>query len=104
MTDRDIDRIDHSVLYTTDMDPTSATYEALGFTLSPRGLRPIHPDPEPTTRQCHLLPLDLSAAIRMPGDHPRQAGRPLPVLRAGEGGQLPVSHRQQGRLLCQGME
>jgi len=35
MTDRDIDRIDHSVLYTTDMDATSATYEALGFTLSP---------------------------------------------------------------------
>jgi hypothetical protein len=174
MTDRDIDRIDHSVFYTTDMDATSATYEALGFTLSPLsmhvgsdrpdgerkpmgagnrcalfgrtylellglfgdgavdpwnirpliakyeglhgcsfgdgtatalgGLRPIHPDPEPTTRQCHLLPLDLGAAIRMPGDHPRQAGRPLPVLRAGEGGQLPVSHRQQRRLLCQGME
>jgi hypothetical protein len=35
MTDRDIDRIDHSVLYTTDMDATAATYEALGFTLSP---------------------------------------------------------------------
>ncbi|MEU7835363.1 VOC family protein [Nonomuraea sp. NPDC049129] len=31
----DIDRIDHSVLYTTDMDTTAATYEALGFTLSP---------------------------------------------------------------------
>ncbi|QFY09144.1 VOC family protein [Nonomuraea phyllanthi] len=31
----DIDRIDHSVLYTTDMDATAATYEALGFTLSP---------------------------------------------------------------------
>ncbi|ANN17187.1 hypothetical protein SD37_17085 [Amycolatopsis orientalis] len=35
MTDHDIDRIDHSVLYTTDMDATAATYEALGFTLSP---------------------------------------------------------------------
>ena len=35
MTDRDIDRIDHSVLYTTDMDATATTYEALGFTLSP---------------------------------------------------------------------
>jgi catechol 2,3-dioxygenase-like lactoylglutathione lyase family enzyme len=35
MTDRDIDRIDHSVLYTTDMDATASTYEALGFTLSP---------------------------------------------------------------------
>ncbi|GAA3146503.1 VOC family protein [Nonomuraea roseoviolacea] len=31
----DIDRIDHSVLYTTDMDTTAATYEALGFTLTP---------------------------------------------------------------------
>ncbi|GAA0348629.1 VOC family protein [Actinoallomurus spadix] len=31
----DIDRIDHSVLYTTDMDATAAVYEALGFTLSP---------------------------------------------------------------------
>ena len=31
----DIDRIDHSVLYTTDMDATAAAYEALGFTLSP---------------------------------------------------------------------
>jgi hypothetical protein len=35
MIARDIDRIDHSVLYTTDMDATAATYEALGFTLSP---------------------------------------------------------------------
>ncbi|MFI6603294.1 VOC family protein [Nonomuraea sp. NPDC050536] len=35
MTDRDIDRIDHSVLYTTDMDTTARTYERLGFTLSP---------------------------------------------------------------------
>ncbi|WP_431933540.1 VOC family protein [Nonomuraea jabiensis] len=35
MTDRDIDRIDHSVLYTTDMDATARTYERLGFTLSP---------------------------------------------------------------------
>jgi catechol 2,3-dioxygenase-like lactoylglutathione lyase family enzyme len=35
MTDRDIDRIDHSVLYTTNMDATATTYEALGFTLSP---------------------------------------------------------------------
>ena len=35
MTAHDIDRIDHSVLYTTDMDATAATYEALGFTLSP---------------------------------------------------------------------
>lgn len=31
----DIVGIDHSVLYTTDIDATSATYEALGFTLSP---------------------------------------------------------------------
>ncbi|MFI9635330.1 VOC family protein [Nocardia sp. NPDC051929] len=31
----DIDRIDHSVLYTTDMDATAGTYEALGFTLTP---------------------------------------------------------------------
>jgi Glyoxalase-like domain len=38
MTDRDIDRIDHSVLYTTDLDATAATYEALGFTLSPLSL------------------------------------------------------------------
>lgn len=35
MTDHDIDRIDHSVLYTTDMDATATTYEALGFTLTP---------------------------------------------------------------------
>lgn len=35
MTAHDVDRIDHSVLYTTDMDATAATYEALGFTLSP---------------------------------------------------------------------
>ncbi|WP_328388123.1 VOC family protein [Nocardia sp. NBC_00416] len=35
MTTSDIDRIDHSVLYTTDMNTTAATYEALGFTLSP---------------------------------------------------------------------
>ncbi|MGQ4601117.1 VOC family protein [Nocardia sp. R6R-6] len=35
MIARDIDRIDHSVLYTTDMDATAATYERLGFTLSP---------------------------------------------------------------------
>ncbi|MGH3376120.1 MAG: VOC family protein [Actinoallomurus sp.] len=35
MTEHDIDRIDHSVLYTTDMDATASTYEALGFTLSP---------------------------------------------------------------------
>ncbi|MFD1544992.1 VOC family protein [Nonomuraea guangzhouensis] len=35
MATHDIDRIDHSVLYTTDMDATAATYEALGFTLSP---------------------------------------------------------------------
>ncbi|MET7461140.1 VOC family protein [Nonomuraea sp. NPDC005501] len=35
MITRDIDRIDHSVLYTTDMDATAAAYEALGFTLSP---------------------------------------------------------------------
>jgi catechol 2,3-dioxygenase-like lactoylglutathione lyase family enzyme len=35
MTEQDIDRIDHSVLYTTDMDTTAATYEALGFTLTP---------------------------------------------------------------------
>ncbi len=31
----DIVGIDHSVLYTTDIDATSATYERLGFTLSP---------------------------------------------------------------------
>lgn len=31
----DIDRIDHSVLYTTDMDATAETYAALGFTLTP---------------------------------------------------------------------
>ncbi|WP_214415007.1 VOC family protein [Sphaerisporangium fuscum] len=35
MSERDIDRIDHSVLYTTDMDATATTYEALGFTLTP---------------------------------------------------------------------
>lgn len=35
MTGYDVNRIDHSVLYTTDMDTTAATYEALGFTLSP---------------------------------------------------------------------
>lgn len=35
MIEPDIDRIDHSVLYTTEMDATAATYEALGFTLSP---------------------------------------------------------------------
>lgn len=35
MTTDDVDRIDHSVLYTTDMDATAATYEALGFTLTP---------------------------------------------------------------------
>ena len=35
MLSRDLDRIDHTVLYTTDMDATAATYEALGFTLSP---------------------------------------------------------------------
>ncbi|MEV6386958.1 VOC family protein [Nocardia xishanensis] len=35
MLDRDIDRIDHSVLYTTDMDATATTYQRLGFTLSP---------------------------------------------------------------------
>ncbi|NUW43618.1 VOC family protein [Nonomuraea rhodomycinica] len=35
MTGCDIDRIDHSVLYTTDMDATATTYEALGFTLTP---------------------------------------------------------------------
>ncbi|MFI6798327.1 VOC family protein [Streptosporangium canum] len=35
MITRDIDRIDHSVLYTTALDATAATYEALGFTLSP---------------------------------------------------------------------
>lgn len=31
----DIDYIDHTVLITTDLDATSARYEALGFTLSP---------------------------------------------------------------------
>jgi Glyoxalase-like domain len=31
----DIDHIDHSVLMTRDIDATAATYEALGFTLSP---------------------------------------------------------------------
>lgn len=31
----DIDRIDHSVLMTSDLDATAATYQALGFTLSP---------------------------------------------------------------------
>lgn len=35
------------------------------------GLRPVHPDPEPATRQCHLMPLDLGAEIGIPGDHPR---------------------------------
>ncbi|GGU09835.1 VOC family protein [Actinomadura citrea] len=35
MIAHDVDRIDHSVLYTTDIDATAATYEALGFTLSP---------------------------------------------------------------------
>ncbi len=38
VTDHDIDRIDHSVLYTTDIEATAATYEALGFTLSPLSL------------------------------------------------------------------
>lgn len=30
-----IDRIDHSVLYTSDMDTTATVYEELGFTLTP---------------------------------------------------------------------
>jgi hypothetical protein len=35
MTTHDIDRIDHSVLMTRDIDLTAETYERLGFTLSP---------------------------------------------------------------------
>ncbi|MGV9774477.1 VOC family protein [Streptosporangium sp. NPDC003464] len=49
----DIDRIDHTVLITTDLDAASARYEALGFTLSPASPHLLAGRPGgPLTRTC----------------------------------------------------
>ncbi|NUR85106.1 MAG: VOC family protein [Nonomuraea sp.] len=51
----DILSIDHTVLYTTDLETTAATYEALGFTLSPLSLH-VGPDgPMGAGNRCALF-------------------------------------------------
>lgn len=42
---REIDHIDHAVLLTTDPDGLAARYRELGFTLSPRSVLLLAPEP-----------------------------------------------------------
>jgi hypothetical protein len=62
--------------------------------------RAIHAHREFTVRQRHLLPADLRAAVREPGDQSRQTGGELAVLRVPEGDQLLDRQRRIVRFLA----
>jgi len=85
-------------------EPAAVHVENQRKVVSSGGRGSVHPDAHHTVRQCDLLPPDHRAAVRKPGDHPRDAGHPFAVLRVAERTEILGRHRRPGRLAPEGSQ